>query len=117
MTLVPEPTSIENGYRFLKAAFYRRLKAVEKLYGIQELLQAAGHQTGATQGPRALLAEVSKRDATVGRLLELEMQRFQAAAGHQHGPDAGGLRGRRRGRGGLAQVLRAGNGLPGMHRL
>ncbi len=77
LTLVPEPTSIENGYRFLKAAFYRRLKAVEKLYGIQELLLSVGRQAGATQGPRALLAEVSKRDATVGRLLELEMQRFR----------------------------------------
>jgi flagellar biosynthesis protein FlhG len=77
LTLVPEPTSIENGYRFLKAAFYRRLKAVEKLYGIQDLLQSVARQTGATQGPRALLTEVSKRDATVGRLLEMEMQRFR----------------------------------------
>src|SRR5581483_2879923 len=77
LTLVPEPTSIENGYRFLKAAFYRRLKAVEKLYGIQDLLQSVGRQTGAAQGPRALLAEVGRRDATVGRLLELEMQRFR----------------------------------------
>ncbi len=76
MTLVPEPTSIENGYRFLKAALYRRLKAVEKLYGIQDLLQSVGRQTGA-QGPRALLTEVTKRDATVGRLLEMEMQRFR----------------------------------------
>ena len=77
LTLVPEPTSIENGYRFLKSAFYRRLKAVEKLYGIQDLLESVGRQTGATQGPRALLTEVSKRDPTVGRLLELEMQRFR----------------------------------------
>ena len=77
LTLVPEPTSIENGYRFLKAAFYRRLKAVEKLYGIQELLEAVGRHTGASQGPRALLSEVSRRDATVGRLLEMEMQRFR----------------------------------------
>jgi flagellar biosynthesis protein FlhG len=76
LTLVPEPTSIENGYRFLKAAFYRRLKAVEKLYGIQDLLEAVG-RSGSAQGPRALLAEVSKRDATVGQLLEMEMQRFR----------------------------------------
>jgi flagellar biosynthesis protein FlhG len=77
LTLVPEPTSVENGYRFLKAAFYRRLKAVEKAYGIQDLLTAVGRQSGAAQGPRGILAEASKRDPALGRLLEAEMQRFR----------------------------------------
>lgn len=80
LTLVPEPTSVENGYRFLKAAFYRRLKTVEKVYGLEELLQSVGRSVGAgslSLGPRALLAEVLKRDAAVGRLLESEMQRFR----------------------------------------
>jgi flagellar biosynthesis protein FlhG len=77
LTLVPEPTSVENGYRFLKAAFYRRLKAVEKVYGISDLLETVGHQAGAAQGPRGILAEASRRDSSLGRLLELEMQRFR----------------------------------------
>ena len=28
LTVVPEPTSIENGYRFIKSALYRRLRSV-----------------------------------------------------------------------------------------
>ena len=77
LTLVPEPTSVENGYRFLKAAFYRRLKTVEKEYGISDLLETVGRQSGAAQGPRGILAEATKRDPALGRLLEAEMQRFR----------------------------------------
>jgi flagellar biosynthesis protein FlhG len=78
LTLVPEPTSVENGYRFLKAAFYRRLKAVEKTYGIAELLHAVNRNPGAVaQGPRGLLSAVSLRDPEAGRLLEFQMQQFR----------------------------------------
>jgi flagellar biosynthesis protein FlhG len=78
LALVPEPTSVENGYRFLKAAFYRRLKAVEKAYGIAELLQSVNRQPGAaSQGPRGLLTEVTLRDAEAGRLLGLQMEQFR----------------------------------------
>jgi flagellar biosynthesis protein FlhG len=78
LAMVPEPTSVENGYRFLKAAFYRRLKAVEKAYGIAELLQSVNRHPGAaSQGPRGLLTEVSLRDPEAGRLLEAQMQQFR----------------------------------------
>ncbi len=78
LAMVPEPTSVENGYRFLKSAFYRRLKAVEKAFGIAELLQSVNRQPGAaSQGPRGLLNEVSLRDPEAGRLLEAQMQQFR----------------------------------------
>src|SRR6218665_3842829 len=35
LVLLPEPTSVENAYRFVKAAFYRRLQQGESEYGIE----------------------------------------------------------------------------------
>jgi flagellar biosynthesis protein FlhG len=78
LTLVPEPTSVENAYRFLKAAFYRRLRTVESVYGLTALLQAAARgPAGEVPGPRALLAAVRERDPGSGELLEREMRRFR----------------------------------------
>ena len=78
LTLVPEPTSVENAYRFLKAAFYRRLRTVEAIYGISDALAAVGRApAGTLQGPRALLAAVRERDPALGELLEREMRKFR----------------------------------------
>ncbi|MHB8417251.1 MAG: P-loop NTPase [Myxococcales bacterium] len=78
LTLIPEPTSVENAYRFLKAAFYRRLRTVEAVYGIADALAAVGRApAGSLQGPRALLAAVRERDPALGALLEREMGKFR----------------------------------------
>ncbi len=78
LTLVPEPTSVENAYRFLKAAFYRRLRAVENVYGLAETLADLGRQpAGAVHGPRVLLDAARQRDPALGELLEREMRRFR----------------------------------------
>lgn len=78
LTLIPEPTSVENAYRFLKAAFYRRLRTVESVYGLEETLAAVGRaNAGTLQGPRALLAAVREKDPTLGELLAREMNKFR----------------------------------------
>ncbi len=78
LTLIPEPTSVENAYRFLKAAFYRRLKAVESVYGLTDLLATSGRAVaGGLQGPRALLAAARERDPALGEVLEREMGKFR----------------------------------------
>ena len=78
LTLIPEPTSVENAYRFLKAAFYRRLKTVESVYGLGDALAAAGRAVvGSIQGPRALLSAARERDPALGDLLEREMHKFR----------------------------------------
>src|SRR6185436_599737 len=41
LAVVPEPTSIENGYRFIKSALYRRLRAVAPTEPVRELLDSA----------------------------------------------------------------------------
>ena len=40
LAVVPEPTSIENGYRFIKSALFRRLRRAAKGAGAQEIVDA-----------------------------------------------------------------------------
>src|SRR5439155_22079763 len=41
VVLLPEPTSIENAYRFIKAAFFRRLQLMDSNLGAGDLVEAA----------------------------------------------------------------------------
>ena len=44
LVVTPEPTSIENAYRFLKSAFYRRLRQSVSSYSVKNLIDAAVDQ-------------------------------------------------------------------------
>ncbi len=78
LALVPEPTSVENAYRFLKAAFYRRLKAVEAVYGLGELLEAAAKARASNVlTPAQLVHVVRQRDPAAGEALAREMAAFR----------------------------------------
>ncbi len=98
LVVLPEPTSIENAYRFIKTAFYRRLKMLEPHFGIREMIQTAMDQQGAknVRTPTDLLEEIRKVDDDRGSRLIREMGRFRpklvvnqvraggdAAVGHQ----------------------------------
>ncbi len=41
LSILPEPTSVENAYRFIKAVFYDRLKHADIPSGIKEVIEAA----------------------------------------------------------------------------
>lgn len=41
VAVTPEPTSIENAYRFMKSSFYRKLRQAESELGIQSLIESA----------------------------------------------------------------------------
>ncbi len=41
LSILPEPTSVENAYRFIKAVFYDRLRNSEVPSGIKEVIEAA----------------------------------------------------------------------------
>lgn len=78
LVLVPEPTSIENGYRFIKAAFFRRLQNIQSVYGIEKIVEEAVSQRGGTiKTPHDVIAAVKKRDADAGESLEREMRLFR----------------------------------------
>ena len=98
LAVLPEPTSIENAYRFIKTAFYRRLKMLEPHFGIREMIQLAMEQQSAknVRTPADLLEEIRKVEPEKGERLIREMRRFRpklivnqvraggdAAIGHQ----------------------------------
>lgn len=76
VTLVPEPTSVENAYRFVKAAFFRRLKAVEAVYDLHDIL-AEAMKAKRPMSPAQLIDAVAARDPEAGRDLNEEMQAFR----------------------------------------
>lgn len=79
VAVLPEPTSIENAYRFLKAAYYERLHQDPKLLSIHSLVEAAmnpNNQLG-IRSPTDLLNEVSFRDKIAFEDLKKAIQEFR----------------------------------------
>ena len=79
VVVVPEPTSIENTYDFLLAAFLRSLRAVSREEKVREALDGAiAAHNGQIPGPRDLLAAVKKQSAEAGLALSRCFDRFSA---------------------------------------
>ncbi len=79
LVMVPEPTSIENTYRFIKSAFYRRLRKIALYREIKELLDLALDQKNirGIRTPRDLIEEIEKMDGKIGRTLSEEAFKFR----------------------------------------
>jgi flagellar biosynthesis protein FlhG len=76
LVLVPEPTSVENAYRFVKAAFWRRMRNVAQVFGYDELLR--GVMGGASfRSPVELVAAVVERDPEAGSNLARQLAAFR----------------------------------------
>jgi len=74
----PEPTSVENAYRFLKAAYYRRLKALEMNWDLKPIVHDVIRNPG-KQGlrtPADLLRRVAEQDPEGGAYLQEQMAKF-----------------------------------------
>lgn len=79
VTLLPEPTSIENAYRFLKSAYYRRLWLHPKLNAIRpwvELAMDAKNSEG-IRSPSDLFRAISRSHPELGMLLKTEIEKFR----------------------------------------
>lgn len=78
MVVQPEPTSVENAYRFLKAAFLRRLRAVEKVFGLKHLISEARDRRNALgiRTPADLLRAIVEHDPEVGSQVQRMMAQF-----------------------------------------
>ena len=76
LTVVPEPTSIENAYRFIKAAYYRRLKTLELAWNIKPLVDAAIRDQGGKglKTPADLITCVERSNAEAGKTLRNELE-------------------------------------------
>ena len=76
LVLVPEPTAVENAYRFVKAAFWRRMRNVAQVYGYDSLLRAV-MEAGSFRSPVELIATFSERDPEAGANLARHLESFR----------------------------------------
>lgn len=79
LTVVPEPTSIENGYRFIKSALYRRLRAAAERESVREIVDSALDPKNplGIRTPMNLIARVEKEDRDAADVLRREMAAFK----------------------------------------
>lgn len=76
LVLVPEPTAVENAYRFVKAAFWRRLRNVATVFGSEPLLGQLLEE-GKLRTPLELVHAIAERDPDMGEQLYRQMQGFR----------------------------------------
>lgn len=78
IVVTPEPTSVENAYRFVKAAFYRMLRSSTSTPYIRQLIEQAMDQKNSRgiATPKDLLSEVAKLSPSDGEALKNKMDSF-----------------------------------------
>jgi len=78
LTVVPEPTSIENGYRFIKSALYRKLRGAARRESIREMVDAALDQKNphGIRNPLDLVRAVEEQDPEAAPFLRRELASF-----------------------------------------
>jgi len=79
IALLPEPTSIENCYRFIKTAYYTKLLNAKSLSDIRELVEAATDSEGSSgiKSPSDLFREVNRQNPEAAMRLKKEISLFQ----------------------------------------
>jgi flagellar biosynthesis protein FlhG len=78
LVVLPEPTSVENAYHFIKAAFYRKLKKATRQTGVARAIDKAMMEKVARgiQSPRNLISSVMQIDPEAGQALKEETETF-----------------------------------------
>ncbi len=76
LVLVPEPTAVENAYRFVKAAFWRRMRNVAQVFGYEPLLRSL-MSTATFRSPVELVQTISERDPEAGATLARQLASFR----------------------------------------
>ena len=79
MVVLPEPTSIENTYRFIKSIFHRKLKLIEDSLDVEPMIdRVMNAKLGSKQcTPFDLLLEVEANNPELGRKLIEEITKFK----------------------------------------
>jgi len=77
LTALPEPTSIENTYRFIKSVYHRKLNMVEDLLEVGPLIdQAMNAKISQNSTPADLIARVIEINPEVGHKLKMEIEKL-----------------------------------------
>jgi len=79
LVIQPEPTSVENAYSFLRAAFYRRMRMAMQGSNVRQLVSQAMDQKNerGIRTPLDLLREVQELDSEDGTRFVASMRSFQ----------------------------------------
>lgn len=79
LVVLPEPTSIENTYRFIKSVFFRRLKMVDGIGDIEHLINETMNAkvTAGQTSPADLMKKISEINPEVGFRVRQEMATFR----------------------------------------
>ena len=79
LVLQPEPTSVENAYSFLRAAFYRRMRLAMIGHGVRQLVTLAMDQRNerGIRTPLDLLREIEATDSAEARRFVETMRVFR----------------------------------------
>ncbi len=77
--VTPEPTSIENAYRFIKSAFYRQIKNIEAKLNLKSIVdQAMDHKNNlGIKTPSDLVYKIASLNPSMGAAFLAEIQKFQ----------------------------------------
>ena len=79
LVVVPEPTSVENAYHFLKAAFFRKLKRAQPRNQVKAAIKEVMNSSirSEVKTPRDLISQVWSVDPDVGAALVAEASGFR----------------------------------------
>ena len=78
LVVLPEPTSVENAYRFLKASLFRRLQQLARTLGVAQLAEGAlGSRDSAMRTPADVVAHVRATDEAAADALESALQAYR----------------------------------------
>ncbi len=79
LVVTPEPTSIENAYRFIKSAFYRKLKKLTRHPEAREVIETAMNQRNerGIRTPLDLIEAVENIDGSIGQMIRREVEGFR----------------------------------------
>ncbi len=71
LAVLPEPTSVENAYRFVKSLFYRRLKLVERDHDVRGLIDSIMERKAELQisTPADLLRQIERESPLTGGIV------------------------------------------------
>jgi len=75
MSVIPEPTSIENSHRFLKCAMYRKLRDVpnDTKQLVKEMLTSPAIESGKLNTLRKIISSIHSKAPTHGKILQAKV--------------------------------------------
>jgi len=78
LVVVPEPTSVENAYHFLKAAFFRKLKRAQPHDRVRTMISRIMREKESRdlRSPKNLIAQILDEDPEVGEALLARVRTF-----------------------------------------